>query len=79
MDDNGATGEMRARSLVERRNDQSPEMHIQNRLERICKKLEEMEKWLICRILEMLLVMTSLGAQNARDLLASFTLRLCHS
>jgi len=44
MDDNGATGEMRARSLVERRNDQSPEMHIQNRLERICKKLEEKVK-----------------------------------
>jgi len=44
MDDNGAICEMRARFLVGRRNDQSPEMHIQNRLERICKKLEEKVK-----------------------------------
>jgi len=35
---------VRARFLVGRRNDRSPEMHIQNRLEKIYKKLEEKVK-----------------------------------
>jgi hypothetical protein len=44
MDDNGAVCEMRARIPEERHNEQLPGMHIQNRLEKICKKLEEKVK-----------------------------------
>jgi hypothetical protein len=47
MDDNGAVCETRVRSLEERRNEQLPGMHIQNRLARICKKLEEEVKCLV--------------------------------
>jgi len=44
MDDNGAICETRARFLEGRRNEQSPGMHIQNKLERIYKMLEEKVK-----------------------------------
>jgi hypothetical protein len=44
MDDNGAICELPVRFLEGRRNEQSPGMHIQNRLEKICKKLEEKVK-----------------------------------
>jgi len=44
MDDNGAVCEKRARFREGRRNEQLLGMHTQNRLERICKKLEEKAK-----------------------------------
>jgi len=44
MDDNVAICETQARFLEERRNEQSPGMHIQNKLERICKTLAEKVK-----------------------------------
>jgi hypothetical protein len=44
MDDNGAVGEAQARCLEWRRNGQLPVMHIQSRLERICKMPEEKVK-----------------------------------
>ena len=51
IDDNGAIVETRARFLEGRRNEQSPGMHTQSRLEKICKKLEEKVKCRVDRIL----------------------------